>query len=219
MTEAKKPAENPFSLPEGRLINHALFVKNAYKDDKGKEGIPKYSVELAFDPKQVQGEGTIEDIILDYLDRTVGGKAADKYLDGKMTGPFISGDELAERRAAKGKPGDAYAGKLVLRVGTQFNAEGDNAAGGVQVLGPDKSSISLELGNHSEVYQGCYGRAAVKMGQYLDAKGNVCLMMHLSAFQKTRDGDRLVTPSDHSDLFEPVGGGAAPAAGRRSRAG
>lgn len=220
MAEDKKPAEPPFALPEGRIIYHSLFVRSAFKDEKGAEGTPKYSVELAFDPKQVQGEGTVEDIILDFLDRTAGGTAGQDYLDGKIPGPFISGDMLASEREAKKKDGSAYKGKLVLRPTTQFNAEGNAEAGGIQVFGPDMSEISLKLGNQAEVYNGCFGIAGVKLLGYKDTKTKqLCLTTYLTAFQKTRDGDRLGGSADHSNLFKPVGGAAAPAAGRRSRAG
>ena len=221
MTEAKKPAEKAFRMPEGRLIYHNLFVRGSFKDpDTGKESDPRYSAELTFDPAQVQGEGTIEDIILEFLDRTEGGAAGDDYLAGKIHGPFVDGNQLAADREARKKNGDAYKGKLILRPANKFNARGDDAPGGIQVLGPDTKEISLTLGNQDEVYNGCYGLVAVKLYTYkLAITKQLAISTRLVAFQKTRDGDRLGGSADYSSLFEPVGGAAAPAAGRRSRAG
>ena len=220
MSEVKKPAEKPFLMPEGRLIYHNLFVRGSYKDPSGKESDPRYSAELTFDPKQVQGENTVEDIILDFLDRTEGAGAADLYLDGKVHGPFIDGNTLAADREARGKKGDTYKGKLILRPANKFNANGDDAPGGIQVLGPDKSEINLTLGNQTEVYNGCYGFVAVKLYTYrIATTKQLAISTRLVAFQKSRDGERLGGTADHSSLFEPVGATTAPAAGRRSRAG
>lgn len=221
MSEVKKPAEKPFSMPEGRLIYHNLFVRGTYKDPtNGKESDPRYSAELVFDPAQVRGEGTVEDIILEFLDRTEGAAAGDAYMDGKIHGPFVDGNELAADREARGKDGSVYKGKLILRPTNKFNAAGDDAPGGIQVYGPDTSKISLVLGNQAEVYSGCYGIVGVKLYTYKIAlTKQLAISTRLVAFQKTRDGDRIGGTADYSSLFQPVGGAAAPAAGRRARAG
>ncbi|KKM18295.1 hypothetical protein LCGC14_1667070, partial [marine sediment metagenome] len=53
-----------------------------------------------------------------------------------------------------------------------------------------------------------------------DNRGNHALMFYLLAFQKTRDGDPLISARDHSELFKAVGrdqdGGTG---GRRRRKG
>ena len=51
----KKEAKHVFALPEGRLINHSLFERDAYTPERGAPGKPMYKVELAFDKNQIAG--------------------------------------------------------------------------------------------------------------------------------------------------------------------
>jgi len=76
------------------------------------------------------------------------------------------------------------------------------------VFGPDTSEIAIA--NQSEIYQGCYGIAAITIKAYVKVGTNGdpdrhALTFYLSAFQKTKDGERLVSSSDHSKLFKAVG--------------
>lgn len=218
-TETKK--ETPVHLlPVGRLINASLFEKDAYTDPQTqKEGTASYKIELAFDPKDVEGEGVaIEEAILDALEEKWGAKAADDYLDGKIIGPFISGDKLAERRAEKGKEGTAYKGKLVARANTIYNKDGQDGPGGIQVW--DENVKPVAIANSNVVYPGCYGQAAVTLHCYLDNRGDKCVKFYLSAFQKTGDGEKLIAAKDTSTLFKPVAkpaGAADASTGRRRR--
>src|SRR5690606_2886655 len=88
------------TTPEGRLINFALFERDIYKDARGKEAEPKYKVEMAFDPDDVTGEGTIEDAVLDAAIAKWGDKAEDDFFEGKIGSPFLDGDRMAEKREA-----------------------------------------------------------------------------------------------------------------------
>lgn len=211
-----------YTLPEGRLINHALFVKEAYKPEKGEPGAPKYKVELAFDPADVEGEGTIEDALLEAAIAEWGPGAEDMFMEDKIILPYISGDRLAENREAKGKPGDAYKGKTVIRADTIYNKDGQDGPGGVQVYGPNVEDISFM--EKDLVYQGCYGVALVNISCYTDNRGNKAMKFYLNAFQKTRDGEKFVTPQNHAGAFKPVGrteaaAGEGASSRRRSRAG
>lgn len=226
MAEAKKEKQ-VFMLPEGRLINHALFERDAYqKDEKGEPGKPMYKIELVFDPKDVQGEGTIEDKLADAFEAEYPGKDThgethvNNWLDGKRGywTPLLDGNDLAQKRADNGKEGDAYKGKIAIRATTGFNKDGQAGPGGVNVYAPDCSEIGAT--RQSEVYPGCYGIAAVTIAA-TDVFGDKGVKFYLVAFQKTRDGERLAKGADRSSLFKPVGGaGSAPASeGRRRRAG
>jgi len=220
-TTPTKPAKPIFKLPEGRLINHALFERDVYTPERGAPGKPKYQVELAFDPKQLEGEGTIEDKLLEAALEEWGDskKTEDDFFDGRIRIPFLNGDELARKRADKGKAGDAYKGKLIIRASTEFNKEGVQGPGGIQVWSPEVEPIALELGNTGEIYQGCYGVAAVTIACGKDpGKDDRYVKFYLSAFQKTRDGEKLSTGRDTSKLFEKVGR-AEGGEGRRSRRG
>jgi len=227
MTQAS--FKEPFALPEGRLINHSLFVPDVYVDPKtGKEGLPSYKVELAFDggiiwPAEPGGELTLIDRILAAADEAFGPGTRDNE---DLVIPILTGDKLAAKREAKGKEGDAYKGMDVVRANTVFNLHGERGPGGIQVFGPDVLPI-LPV-NSAEIYRGCYGEAAITLDTYTDNHGNPAVTLYLKAFQKTRDGDRLVAQSDISGLFQNHGGAAATqgeaaapaapaAAGRRRR--
>ena len=210
MTETKNEA---FALPEGRLINHSLFVRDQF-DEKAK---PKYTVEIAFDENALEG---VENALAKAAGEKWGAKAVEEYWAGDIVSPIIDGEVLKKRREAKGKVGDAYAGKLIIRAATIFNRHGEEDVGGVAVYGPDAEPI--EVVNKGDVYQGCFGIAGVKIDFYQDAKSQKnALMFYLEAFQKTRDGERLISEADHSNLFKPVGreptaeGEEAPARRRR----
>ena len=205
-------------LPEGRLINHSLFERSVFqKDEKSAPGKPMYTVEIAFDPKQVSGEGTVEDKLADAIEAKWGATHAQNWLDNKhgYWSPLHEGDEMAAKRAEKGKEGDAYKGLLVIRANTAFNKDGKEAPGGLAVYGPDATPIGVM--QQDQVYQGCYGIAAVTIDTYEAANGDKSVKFYLKAFQKTRDGEKLTAPRPNP--FKPVEG-AAPAEGvRRRRAG
>ncbi len=188
-------------LPEGRLINQALFIKDQYND----KATPCYKLELAFDDKD-----------LDDAEARLMAAAVDKWgagadQDKNLILPFLDGDTLAAKRESKGKEGDAYKGKVVIRANTIYNSEGNDADGGISVYGIETEPLSIVLGNSKEVYAGCYGYAAVTIGTYTEEKtDNRALKFYLTAFKKSKDGDALSSGSDHSGLF----GGTPAAAGR-----
>ena len=188
----KKTSVQQRLLPVGRVINHSLFRKEQFNE----KATPSYKIELAFD------KGELDDFhnqCLDYANETWGAGSEDAVII-----PIKDGDEMAAKRKKDGKPGDAYAGKDVIRANTIYNKDGDDGDGGIQVLNVDVSPIGPA--NASEIYLGCLGIAAVTFGNYQDqATGNNAITLYLAAFQKTADGERLVTAKDYSGLFKPVG--------------
>ena len=196
-------------FPEGRVINCSLFEKDKY-DEKA---TAQYKIEMAYDPDDII---EAEDQIVDFAVGIYGSSAEDDYNAGRIIGPIIEGDDLAARREDKGKAGDAYKGKLVIRSNTQFNKMGQNAPGGIAVYAPDVSAI--EPVDQAKVYNGCYGIMAGTIKEYKTNKGEKALKIYLNAFQKTRDGEPLASNSDYSKVFTPVSGGASPSGdGRRRR--
>lgn len=197
-------------LPVGRVINCSLFEKDTFVDAAGNAGKPSYKIELAFDPFDVEGPNTVEDKLIEAAVETWGDGADDDYFESRMRSPLLDGDKLAERREAKGKPGDAYKGKLVIRAHTLFNKDGYDGPGGIQVWNDNDPVGPILAAQREQVYAGCFGIAAVTIGTYT-TKNPVtdeevpALMFYLSAFQKTDDGDRLMTPKDTSTLFKPTG--------------
>ncbi|HZX69782.1 MAG TPA: ssDNA-binding protein [Rhodanobacter sp.] len=193
-----------FLLPEGRVINEALFEKDAYVDPRTeKAGTPFYKIELAFAPEAVTGQGTIEDDLIEAACQEWGDSAEKEFLDGSIRSPFLDGDKLAKKRADKGKEGEAYKGTIVIRANTLFNLNGQDAPGGIQVY--DENVKAIGPAQRAAIYPGMYGQCAVTILCYLDNGGDKAMKFYLSAFQKTKDGEKLIASSDHSSLFKPVG--------------
>lgn len=208
----KEPAE-VILLPEGRLINSSLFEKDSFEVN-GKMTTPKYNVELAFEPGVLDA---IENKLADAAVKEWGAGADDQYDNGTVKSPIKNGDDMAAEREAKGKTGDAYKGKDVIRADTIWSKFGQDGPGGTTVYGPD----GLEMGapQQHDIYSGCYGQAAVTISPYINNDGKRCLKFYLSGFQKSRDGEKLVSPRDLSTVFKPVGRPAGEATQRRRRAG
>ena len=208
MTEERKETKTVLT-PVGRLINEALFEKDKFNE----EATASYKIEMAFPWDDV---AKLEDELAAAAQEKWGGSAGDDYMNDKIISPLLDGDKLAARREEKGKPGDAYKGMAVLRAKTIYNKDGLNASGGIQVFGPETEEIDPI--NRREIYTGCYGKAVVSIGNYDDSRsGDHALMFYLHAFQKTKDGERLITARDYSEVFKPVGReeGSGPARRRK----
>ena len=195
--------------PEGRLIHENLWEKDKF-DDKA---TASYKIEMAFDNLDV-----VEDALAQAALQKWGSGANQDYLDDKIMDPILDGNDLKKRREEKGKNGDAYADKLVIRAHTIFNRDGADAPGGICIYAPDVSVI--EVVDRAKVYPGCYGVVKLMIGTYGDSKTHQnALMFYLQAFQMTRDGDRLISTADHSKAFKPVGRTEGDSAGRRKARG
>lgn len=190
-----------FTLPEGRMINGSLFKLDQY-DEKSK---PRYNIEVAFNWDDIQD---VEDRLAAAA-AEIWGEGYDKlYFDNKVRSPILDGNQLKANREAKGKPGEAYADKAVIRAHTYFNADGVEGPGGINVY--DEDADRIDPVKQSVVYNGCQVIAAVSIGSYMDEDPRTreaipCLMFYLSAVQKVGDGEKLVSAADHSNLFKPVG--------------
>jgi len=199
--------------PVGRVINHSLFVKDLFDDGKKKADKAYYKLELAFEPEDVQ---ELEDAMLDFAVEKWG-EGADE--DDDLYLPLMDGDKLAKKRERKDKDGDAYKGKIVLRMKTEFNKEGENDGGGVSVFDEDTEPVTAM--NKGDIYPGCYGQAAIAFAGYdkdTDDGDQVnAITVYLVAFQKHRDGDKLVQSSDKSQLFKKVGKKDKKEGGRKRR--
>lgn len=212
----KKEVEK-IALPEGCLTNQSLFVKDIYKDPvTGKEGPPSYKCEVAIPMSDCDA---VEEKLAAFAVEKWGAGADTGYFDGKIRSPFLDGDKKAAEREEKGKEGNAYKGCYVVRAHTNFNLQGQDGPGGIQVFDPEVQPIDPVASG--AIYPGCYGIALVSIGAYISSETNTkSLMFYLSAFQKTRDGDPLISSADHSQAFKPVGrdqdGGTG---GRRRREG
>lgn len=210
MSQNEEKDTNQIVFPEGRVINASLFEKDKY-DEKA---TPQYKIEMAYDPDDLI---EAEDAIVDFMVGKWGESAEDEYNDFRIIGPIIEGDELAQRREDKGKQGDAYKGKSVIRANTQFNKVGQNAAGGIAVY--DEKVNSVEPAQQAKIYNGCYGVMVGTMSAYKTNKGEKAVKIYLNAFQKTRDGEKLASSADYSKVFSPVAGGSSSGEGRRRRRG
>lgn len=208
--QAEKTETKYLNLPPGRIINMSLFEKDQFKDDAS----PSYKLELAFtkDPDVLEDGGVFAAI----LEALAGAftEPADGFTLNIDGGPYVSGildgDKLAAKREAAGKVGDAYKNMWVIRSSTQFNKNGDNAAGGIAVYDEDVKEISAV--NQSDIYRGCCAVAKVSI-KATDIFGSDGVTFYLSAVQKVADGERLTSPVDHAGAFKPVGRKTTTAAG------
>lgn len=197
----------------GRLINGSLFDKDVFKDEKGREGTPSYKIEMAFDGDDAIAE--LEQAIVEAAVAKWGKKAEKDYDDGKIRSPILIGDDLAKARVEKGKKGDAYAGKLIIRASTQFNKNGDDAPGGVYVC--DENAAEVDFANRGKVYNGSYGVAVVTPTAYDGVGGGPDgVTLYLQGYQFVKDGERL-RGAGASDLFKPMLSEGSEAKGRRKR--
>ncbi len=209
MSKSKEPVR--LSTPVGRVINQSLFEKDVYTDPKGREGVPSYKIELAFDEGDALAE--FENVLVEAAVAEWGAEAADDYWEnGKIRSPILNGDELAAKREAKGKEGDAYKGKFIIRAHTIFNAQGMDAPGGIYVC--DANAVSLDFADRGKIYNGCHGLVSVTISCYdIDGRG---VSLYLNGFQFVKDGDPLRS-SDPSSLFSPMMGAGSESKGRRRR--
>ena len=202
-----------FALPEGRLINGHLFVRQVYKDDKGREGKPNYSVEMVFEPGQLdEFEKYLENVLV----ASFGQEKFNQYDEaGWVRWPIRDGDKKAARRKANGKNGEAYVGKDVVSASSLYNKHGDEADGGIEVF--DANVDPIEPVNKSEVYNGSVGVAAVK-GKAYERTGDdgdpiMSVVLYLEAYQKTGEGERLAQKTDRTALFNKKGTGGTSSTG------
>lgn len=191
------------ATPEGRLINGHLFVKSAYTDPRTqKPGTPYYTLEMAFDPKDIYNSkdpDALESIVAAAIEEKWGEQVWDDY-DVRM--PFLEGDDLKKRRERKGKEGEAYGGKTVIRAKTIYNKDGEDDVGGIEVY--DEAVQPIAAAQKGQIYNGCMGIAVLSINLYEDNAGNPAAGFYLKAFQKTGDGERLRSHSDRSGMFKPI---------------
>lgn len=197
--------------PLGRLINSSLFEKDSYKDEHVREGTPNYKLEMAFD--FTDEFKAFEQQIVAAVVAEWGAGAEEEYWDGGVKTAVLDGNVLAKERAERGKPGDVYADKVVVRAHTIFNRNGEDAAGGVYVC--DENAKELDFAGRGKIYNGCHGHASTSVRTYkIDGKRGVTL--YLNGFQFVKDGDRI-RGGDPSSLFKPMIGDGGEAKGRKPR--
>ncbi len=198
--------------PVGRIINHSLYEKDVYTDERGHEAAPSYKLELAFEPEDLED---LENAIVDAAVEFFGAQAEADYDAGKLRSPIIEGDDLAAERVKKGKSGEAYEGKLVVRMKTIFNRNGEDGPGGVYVCGANAEE--LDFAERGTIFNGCFGQASVSINPYPGIAGGLPgVSLYLNGFQFAKDGDRL-RGADPSSLFSPMMGKESGGKGRRAR--
>ena len=196
--------------PVGRLVHSALFEKDSFKDEKGREAEPRYKVELAFEPDDV---AELEEAVVAAAVAEWGTKAEADYDEGRIRSPLLDGNELTKAREEKGKKGDAYAGKVVVRASTTFNKNGENAPGGVYVC--DENAVEIDFANRGKIYNGAYVVAIVSPSAY-SISGERGVTLYLQGVQFVKDGERL-RGEGVAGLFKPMMSAGAESKGRRAR--
>ena len=205
------------TLPEGLIVNQSFFQKDIYDEGGKNEGVASYKFEVAINPKDLVGEGKLEDEIIDCACAEWGDSAEEEVINGGIKW-YKEGDAIAADRKARGKAHDAYEGKLVIRGHTIYNLYGEDAPGGIAVYDAEVNKIEPVNGG-AEIYRGVFGVLGVTLNPYIDSQTKEKkISYYLVAFQKTQDGERL-SGGDNSDLFKPVGRAEGEGSKRRSRKG
>ncbi len=203
---AKTDKENVAkTLPAGRLTHHSMFVRDIYTPTKGAPAEPSYKIEMLW--HKDADIGIIEDIILEAIEDEWGEltqEEADDILAGKSdeySSPLKDGNKYIRKEPDKNR--EVYEDGKYLRAKTKFNKHGDDDAGGIMVYNEDMDE--LQATDQKQVYSGSYGRMAVTTNAYVDSKTDKrSISFYLSAYQRTKDGDRLAVQRDHSTLFGKV---------------
>lgn len=216
--ETKKEPKEVVLLPEGRLLNNALFERDQY-DEKSSLA---YKFEVAIPKTDEAAVNALIDKVYAALDEAGLDQNEKITVDGgDVACGIIDGDEYAKKRERQGKPADAYKGCWIIRAATKYNKDGVEGPGGAAVFNEAAEPVTVQ--NQSEVYNGCYGIGAVTIGTYVDdGKGGTGLpsaKFYLAGFQKTKDGEKFAAARDMSQVFKPLGRPAAggDTGGRRRR--
>ena len=198
------PKRNAVMTPVGHLGFNALFEKDSYRDEKtGVESKPKYKADLI-----LERNSDLDDLWEEIYETAIEGSGkseeavATAIENGWMSVPLKDGDEIKANREARGKNGDAVADKDVLRAGTAFNADGNDAPGGVYVV--DEDNAAIDWNRRNKVHLGCAMRFSVTF-QYYKNGSNEGVTAYLQGAQYVGEGIRL--GQDKSALFSPLKAG------------
>lgn len=178
--------------PEVRFLFPQLFEKKEVKDRSGRPtGKEVYSIALLLEPGQEKGpltQALLQAAKAKWPNRDV---VAD-IKAGKIRWPILSGEKEKAKAEEKGKNGDFYEGKKVIKAASIFD---------VGVVGPNKQDII----NAKEVYSGCYGYVELKAEAYNAVMEGTPdgLKFYLQNVMKSRDGERL-TGRTAADAFAGV---------------
>lgn len=173
-----------------------LFVPRPIKINGKEKGEPVFGVTMLFDKASMSPEDQDR---LKTLIETAQRVAREKWpgRDFKVEPiamPFKQGDKEAEKSEKRGKNGDFYKGKLVLKTNSKFKP---------QVVGLDRKEII----NDKLVYSGCLMYAEVNFVAYDSVNGGTDgVKAYLGNFvMKAKDGPRIAGKSA-ADVFAGIGG-------------
>jgi hypothetical protein len=191
--------------PKFTVLFPNLFEPKAVTDPKtGKQSEPAYSITMLFDPEDIK---PLWAVMLKVAKLTWPGIDEDELR--RKNWPMKDGNKEAERARAKGKNGDFYDGKKVLKAKSKFQPG---------ILGPDKR----DLLNPKRIYSGCVGVAELNFNAYDGFGGGV--NAYLNHFMLLEDGPKLVghTAQDAFSGIEgrvtdvdPTAGGTNPFSGQK----
>lgn len=186
----------------GRFTAVNLFIRDKF-DEKS---APVYNAELALDPADMFGDDSaFEEALFQFMCQEWD-DGEEAFNDSNFRDPRLDGAKLQKKREDKGKDGNAYAGKTVIRAKTKFNKNGEDAEGGAAVHHPDTSLMNFD--ESAEVYGGMEGCMAVTFYGWEqdrdDGATRHAVSLYLVAVQKTGKGERLATQQDTAGNFSAV---------------
>lgn len=172
--------------PKFTVLFPNLFEPKAVTDPKtGKQSEPAYGLTMLFDPADVK---PLWDVI-QKVARMNWPNDSDEELRAKAF-PIKDGDKEAAKAEAKGKNGDFYKGKKVLKAKSKFQPG---------ILGPNKQKVL----DPKRIYSGCIGIAEINFNAYEGFGGGI--NAYLNHFMLMEDGSKLVGHSAE-DAFANIQG-------------
>ena len=177
---------------EFRVSHPHLFKATAMKEGQPK----KYTIEMLFDKKTTD---------LSHLQKPVRLALTEKFGANKdnwpspMRVPYADGDVAKLNKKTKKKEvKPEHKGMWVVKAGTL------EQYGKPSVVGRDPS---IKIEDESEIYPGCYARAALKASAYDTGENQGCTFI-LDHVQKTRDGVSLGSKKAANEVFGIIEGDA-----------
>lgn len=172
-----------YVTPEATLVFPHLFEPKPIIINGQPQGDPLYSVSLLFDKQDL---GDMKQIVRNLAQAQWPGQDLKS-----LHLPFRDGDSEADKQAQKGRNGEFYRGRVLVKASSKFEPG---------VVGPDKQDII----DPKEIYSGAIVRAQLNIKTFTAGvnKGVKCYLNHV---MKTREGERLMG-SSAQDAFSGITG-------------
>lgn len=186
------------STPEFRFAYPNLFKPSK---PPGSNNEPKYSLTALIPKRDEEGNPTDMTIYKEamYAAKVKKWGADESKWPEVIHQPIKNGDKLQDKKT--GKLREDTKGYWVI----DLTAKQDQRPG-VVGMKTDDDGKWLPITEPSEVYGGCYGRAAIRAGAWHNPIKGFGVSFYLDHVQKTRDGKPFGNKKTVDQVFAPMGG-------------